>query len=232
MSPQTFVRLPNPTFGNLTRLCLIQWLLPCPVDHLRKLDRVAPSLQPHYRTFLTPTRDSAPVPRIGTLALVGCPLERLPCHRGDRFPRSTHEPEARSRRLHAGRHLGRKQVSPRRIPGERLPPGFDVVPPLSTPHRRFACARLLDSHLTASRSAFSSTLTTPALDRRSLRWFAACSYKPAARGLPSSHMQHGCSGHLCHKHSFAPSWRTIVDVPTESVSPTLQLLIKVIQQDV
>jgi hypothetical protein len=56
----------------------------------------------------------------------------------------------------------------------------------------------------------SSTLTTPALHRRSLKWFAACACTPAARGLPSSRVQHGCSGYLCHKHSFAPSWRTVV----------------------
>jgi hypothetical protein len=184
-----------------------------PVDHSIKLDRVAPSLQSHYRTFGTTTRDSAPVPRIGTLALVGRPLERLPCHRGDRFPRSTHEPKPRSRRLHAGRHLGSKQVAPRLLPGERLPPGFDVVPPLSTPPRRFACARLRGPHLTESGSAFSSTLTTRALDPRSLRWFAACACTPAARGLPSSPVQHGCLGYSRHKYSFAPSWRTIVRKP-------------------
>src|SRR5215468_1107505 len=30
-----------------------------------------PSLQPHYRTFITTTGCSAPVPRIGTLTLIG-----------------------------------------------------------------------------------------------------------------------------------------------------------------
>jgi hypothetical protein len=43
-----------------------------------KLDNAAPSLQSHYRTFLTITGDSAPVPRIGTLTLVGLPLAFLP----------------------------------------------------------------------------------------------------------------------------------------------------------
>jgi hypothetical protein len=89
---------------------------------------------------------------------------------------------------------------------------------LSTPPRRFACARLRGPYLTESRAAFSSTLTTPALNRRSVRWFAACACTPAARGLPSSHVQHGCSGYLRHKHSFAPSWRTVIGI-TDSRYP-------------
>jgi hypothetical protein len=75
-----------------------------------KLDNVAPSLQPHYRTFLTITGDSAPVPRIGTLTLVGLPLAFLPSHRGDRFSRSVQEPRLRSRHLYAGRRSDSKQV--------------------------------------------------------------------------------------------------------------------------
>ena len=56
------------------------------------------------------------MPRIGTLPLVGLPLGVLPLHRGDRFPRSTQEPESGSRRLYAGHRLGSKQVSPRLCP--------------------------------------------------------------------------------------------------------------------
>ena len=51
----------------------------------------------------------------------------------------------------------------------------------------FACARLLGSHLTGSGPAFSSTLATIALYDSSLRWFEACSCKPASRG-PSPHL--------------------------------------------
>jgi len=36
----------------------------------RRLDNGAPSVQSHYRTFCPTTNTSAPVPRIGTLALV------------------------------------------------------------------------------------------------------------------------------------------------------------------
>jgi hypothetical protein len=44
----------------------------------------------------------------------------------------------------------------------------------------FTHVRLLVAHLTRSRRAFSATLTTPALDRRSLRWFGlpACTAGP------------------------------------------------------
>jgi len=47
-----------------------------------------------------------------------------PPYRGDRFPRSAPEPRPSSRRLHAGHHLGSKQVSPRLIPGQVIIPRF------------------------------------------------------------------------------------------------------------
>src|SRR6266704_1579436 len=51
-------------------------------------------------------------------------------------------------------------------------------------------AHLPSLHLTRSCRAFSQTLTTPALNRRSSRWFAASSCKAAAEGLPPSLTQH------------------------------------------
>jgi hypothetical protein len=56
------------------------------------------------------------MPRIGTLMLMGLPLAFLPLHRGDRFPRSTPEPESSSRHLNAGRRPDSKQVSSEIIP--------------------------------------------------------------------------------------------------------------------
>src|SRR5512143_412363 len=56
------------------------------VDPATKLGDWAPSLHAHYRHFFATTSPSAPVPRIGTLALVALPLGLLPSHRGDRFP--------------------------------------------------------------------------------------------------------------------------------------------------
>jgi hypothetical protein len=69
-----------------------------------------PWLHAHYRRFSATTDGSAPVPRIGTQMLAGPPLASLPCHRGDRFPRSTQKPAHRSRHLHAGRRLDSKSV--------------------------------------------------------------------------------------------------------------------------
>ena len=80
------------------------------------------------------------MPRIGTLPLAvsaawGSPLDgrrgSMPEAdrrvRGDRFPRSTPEPEPGSRHLYAGHHLGSKQVPPRLIPRVTTRLGFDVV---------------------------------------------------------------------------------------------------------
>jgi hypothetical protein len=88
---------------------------------------MAPSLQLHYTAFFTTTGHSVPVPRIGTLALVGSPLELLPWHRDDRFSSSEYEPEPNSRRLNAGRHAGSKQVSPALLPRASSFLGFDVA---------------------------------------------------------------------------------------------------------
>src|ERR1700760_88865 len=45
--------------------------LPLPVALWPEQNNATPSLQPHYRTFITITGCSAPVPRIGTLTLIG-----------------------------------------------------------------------------------------------------------------------------------------------------------------
>jgi len=46
-------------------------ILPSPVVLIPELNNATPSLQPHYRTFNTTTGCSAPVPRLGTLTLIG-----------------------------------------------------------------------------------------------------------------------------------------------------------------
>ncbi len=84
----------------------------------------------------------------------------------------------------------------------------------STRLQRFARARLLASHLTGSSPAFSSTLTTIALYDSSLRWFETHSCKPVSRGHPLI----SCAAQLLwkclnHSSSFAPSWRTFIEMP-------------------
>ncbi len=98
--------------SQLSETCFTAWLLPSLVDQKVKPDDPTPSLHPHYRDFNATASWSAPVLRIGTLTLMGPPLEFLPYYRNDRFPRSTQEPGSGSRHLSAGRHPGSKQVSP------------------------------------------------------------------------------------------------------------------------
>ena len=102
--------------------------------------------------------------------------------RGDRFPSSTREPRPRSRHLHAGHHLASQQAPARLIPGRQLDPGFDLTDTLSTPHQWFAFARLRDPHLTHSMAGRFHELSTPALDRRTSRWFAASPCRATAKG--------------------------------------------------
>ena len=78
----------------------------------------------------------------------------------------------------------------------RFPPNLSRIndySPVLTPslrfrtlHQRFVCTHLSYPHLIPSCGTFSSTLTTTALYHSSLRWFEACSCKPAPRDLPSS----------------------------------------------
>ena len=82
-------------------------------------DLVEVTLHIHYRHFVKTTSRSAPVPRVGTQVLVGPPLERLPSHRGDRFPGYAYEPETDSRHLYAGRRSGSRRISPELIPDIR-----------------------------------------------------------------------------------------------------------------
>src|SRR2546426_10914041 len=65
---------------------------------------------------------------------------------------------------------------------------------LSTRHQRFAPARLPDPYLTHSRCAFSATLTTPALNRRSMRWFETSPCRAIPGGQPPSLAQHRSAG--------------------------------------
>jgi hypothetical protein len=86
------------------------------VDQSVKPIDPTPSFHPHYRDFSTTTSWSVPVLRIGTLTLMGPPLEFFPCHRSDRSPGSVQKPGSSSRHLYTGGRLGSKQVSPKLHP--------------------------------------------------------------------------------------------------------------------
>src|SRR5271155_790027 len=109
----------------------------------------------------------------------------------DGFSCSVQEPGSRSRPLHAGRRRGSKQVAPRLIPGphtfswfRRHLKHFDA----STRVRFHSPSRSVPDAVSAA--PFPATLTTPALNRRSSRWFAASSCKATAEGQPPSPAQH------------------------------------------
>src|SRR5437764_5731576 len=120
------------------------------------------------------------------------------------------EPGSDSRHLNAGRHAGSKRISPALIPEQRLNPGFDVVPTLSTLHRWFTRVRLSDPHLTQSRRAFSLTLTTGTLNPSRSRWFGACLRRPAPRDLPSSRTY--------------IAWRTVVGIAHVPQAPEIRVV--------
>ena len=122
-------------------------------------------LQTYYGLFCpcAPHRYSGPCE--------GCPLDPLPSHRSDRFPRSMQEPDPGSRRLRAGCRMSRASGLRSAYPGTTTIPGSDTIHTISAFHRRFASARLPGPHLTGSGPAFSATLTTIALYDSSSRWF-------------------------------------------------------------
>jgi len=193
--------LPNPSLRHFQ--CPLTWAArPLCSTRITRLHRyygtVRPCAPPRYSAPRSDRCLGSSLSRPGSQR----PIETGRRYRGDTFPRSMPEPEPSSRRLHAGHHAGSKQVSPALIPGHRLDPGFDATYSLSTRHQRFAHARLLGSHLTPSRGAFPATLTTPALDRRSLRWFGTSPCRATPEDLPPSPAQHriGCCD-LLHRTS-------------------------------
>ena len=83
------------------------------------------------------------------------PLEYLPYHHSDRFPRSTQKPESKSPHLYAGgRSVSNFQVSTELFLGVKRFPSFDLVLYVSTPHRWFICIGLFVPHLTGSSCLF------------------------------------------------------------------------------
>jgi hypothetical protein len=65
------IGFPTSLFGMSYGFALSMRVLPSPVALRPELNNATPSLQPHYRTFITTTGCSAPVPRVGTLILIG-----------------------------------------------------------------------------------------------------------------------------------------------------------------
>ena len=198
----------------------------------------APSLQPRLqglRHYYEPSRPCASrysAPR--GFRRLGSSLSRpagrvLPGpatrrYRGDRFSCSMPAPATSSRHLYTGHRQGRTQaaswlrahppgapLSPERVPVRVLMP----ISCLSMRQQWFTHVRLLVAHLTRSRRAFSGTLTTAALYRRSSRWFGlpACTANPEGHILHHWHSTVRAGDLLHHHHSPFKDTRTpdIVD---------------------
>ena len=119
------------------------------------LNSPTPSLRPHYQ--------ASSLPRVGPplrLASVLCPLRFFRLGFSLRIEATgSHVPhESLSRARAAFMPVIARAVNrclPNFIPGQRLEPGFDDVPTLSTRRQRFTHVRLPDSYLTGSSPAFS-----------------------------------------------------------------------------
>ena len=103
---------------------------------------------------------------------------------------------------------------PNFVPGQRLEPGFGDIPTLSTLHQRFTRVRLTSGYLTGV-PAFSTTLTTPAIEPKQLVavWTLVLQPEPEGPSLISCVAR--CSKSVLLRHQnllFAPSWRTVICV--------------------
>jgi hypothetical protein len=139
------------------------------------------------------------------------PRGGLPYPRGERCPRAAHAPALGSRRLCAVTARAVSRLPPRSLPGPRLEPGCDDVPPRSTRSKRFPHVRLPRTHLTgfsrlfrlAHHPSHCAGAASGALDPG-----------PAARvrgAFPHLWCRKAASvGH--HGLLSAPSWRTVIGI--------------------
>ena len=226
-------RLEHETLSNFKRLQLLlrsicrihRWSSPT-------LNCPAPSLGPHYRALTATTSRSAPVPRIGTLALAvfaacgspsrgqqprpslsgrqvllfhasACDELTPPIHRAPPGPHTASSPT---------------EDPPQRafVPGPPTDPSFDAIV------ISFRCVSsgshmfVFSSHTRPANSETSpAALTTPALDRRSLRWFGISACTATPQDLPPSLAQHGS----CRRSSTSSSlpFRTHVGAGNSAV---------------
>ena len=174
--------------------------------------------RPHYRALTATTSRSAPVPRIGTLALpvsAACgspsrgqkPQPSLSQRQVLLFHASAYdELTPPIHRTPPGPHTASSPTEgpPRRafVPGPPTDPSFDAIVV------SFRCVSsgshmfVLSSHTRpAHRETSTATLTTPALDRRSLRWFGTSAPTATPQDPPPSLAQHGS----CRRSSTSSS---------------------------
>ena len=131
-------------------------------------------------------------------------------YRGDRFSCSMPAPATSSRHLYTGHHRGHIQAAPRLRAhrGEPLSRDHPQIPVSMPSLFRFDASSnrshmfVFSSHTRPAHSETSTAaLTTPALDRRSLRWFGISACTATPQDLPPSLAQHGS----CRRSSTSSS---------------------------
>ena len=230
-------RLENETLRNFKRLQLLLLrsicrFLPRRVGLQTTVNCPAPSLGPHYRALTATTGRSAPVPRIGTLALAVFAACGSPSRGQKPWPSlsgrqvllfhasACDELTPPIHRAPSGPHTGSSPTEgpPRRafVPRPPTDPGFDAIVV------SFRCVSsgshmfVFSSHTCPANSETSTAaLTTPALDRRSLRWFGVSACTATPEDLPPSLAQHGS----CRRSSTSSSlpFRTHVGAGNSAV---------------
>jgi hypothetical protein len=134
-----------------------------------------PSLNSHYKSFVTTTNQSVRAPG-GGLNPSRLWVVPVPGRSG----------RSGSRRLNVGHHVVNQQAPVRLIP--ELSRSTCDVPAsmsscsISTRHQRFVRARLPSPYLTPLTAPFPHTFTTTVFSQRSMRWFEASSCKAAPKG--------------------------------------------------
>jgi hypothetical protein len=154
---------------SVVRVCIFLF----PVVSTIRLPDPIPSLQPHYRAFLTTTDRPAPVLRFGTLASRFSPLVLLPCHQSTGSCSSAQKPASDSRPLYAGRRLPRHQAPDRLVPEGIHASGFGDARVLNDASSMGLLSFVFRTH-TCSRSCPELLLQRSPprpLDQSSLEWF-------------------------------------------------------------
>jgi hypothetical protein len=209
--------------GFLTDFVSSTQLLPYLVDCRTTPDGTSPSLQAHYRPFITTTRRSALLTRTRYSAACGLATCRSP----GRFLLQSTET----------RIMSRSSPVPLQSPSQaraifmpdtakavnRYPSGLSqnsvkapvLMSPSVTPrHRWFTFVRLLGSYLRLSRRLFHGR-SPPWLIHHSSSWrFDTSTCIPMPKDLPSSLQQHGHCRSLCLLHQNLSS--SLQDTPTLS----------------
>ena len=107
-------------------------------------------------------------------------------------------PFAKSRHLYTGYPMANMKAPAIVVPQTTHFHGFEHQLCVSMHHQWFTCVRLFANHLTPLTKPFPQRSAHSRFRSCTLRWFAGCSFKPPAEGLPPSDKQHALSSFRTH----------------------------------